>query len=103
MKDPDSITARDWYFSKALTVHPAVNGYPTLFRAGEGEGGEEEECCPISVAPSPVQVGCLPGTSPHGPPINSRQPLRSLVVFEQQLHLVAQPYLRTFVNRPLKH
>jgi len=27
-------------------VHPAVNGYLTLFRAGEGEGGEEEEWCP---------------------------------------------------------
>ena len=29
-------------FNNSL-VHPAVNGYLTLFRAGEGEGGVEEE------------------------------------------------------------
>ena len=25
---------------KTLSVHPSANGYPTLFRAGEGLGGE---------------------------------------------------------------
>jgi len=30
-------------FSKTHAVRSAVNEYPTLFRAGEGEGGEEEE------------------------------------------------------------
>ena len=34
----------NWYLT--LSVHPAVNGYLTLFGAGEGEGGEEEEWCP---------------------------------------------------------
>jgi len=29
-------------FSITLSVHPAVSGYLTLFRAGEGEGSEEE-------------------------------------------------------------
>jgi len=32
------------------SVHPAVNEYPTLFRAAGGEGGEEEEWYPTSVA-----------------------------------------------------
>ena len=27
----------------ALSVHPAVNGYLALFKAGEGEGSEDEE------------------------------------------------------------
>jgi len=27
---------------KKFSVDPAVNGYPALLRAGEGEGGEEE-------------------------------------------------------------
>jgi len=44
-------------FSKTLSVHPAGNGYPTLFRAGEGKGGEEEEWRSTSVAMSPVQLG----------------------------------------------
>jgi len=30
-------------FSKSLSVHPTWNGYLALFRAGEDEGGEEEE------------------------------------------------------------
>ena len=28
---------------KTLSVHPAVNGYPTLFTPGEGENHEEVE------------------------------------------------------------
>jgi len=32
-------------FTKTLSVHPALNEYPALFRAGEGEGNEEEEWC----------------------------------------------------------
>jgi len=38
-----------WEFSKPLFVYPAVNGYTTLLRDAEGEGGEEE--------PLPVQIG----------------------------------------------
>jgi len=34
-------------------VHPAVNGCLALFRAGEDEGGEEEEWPPTSVTPLP--------------------------------------------------
>ena len=39
--------ARD--FSITFSVRSAVNGYLTLFRAGEGEGGEEEEWLPTAV------------------------------------------------------
>jgi len=49
--------------SIALSVHPAVNGYLTLFRAGEGEKGrEEKEGRPTSVTPLPV--GSLRAASP---------------------------------------
>ena len=41
---------------------PAVNG--TLFRAEEGEGGEEEEWRPTPVTPLPLRVGSLTATSP---------------------------------------
>jgi len=34
---------------KTQLVHSAVNGYLTLFRAGEGEGGDEEKWRPTSV------------------------------------------------------
>ena len=34
-----------WMFQK-LSAHPAINGYLTLFRAGEGEGGDGEEWHP---------------------------------------------------------
>ena len=37
--------------------HPAGNGYPALFRAGGCEGNGEEKWRPISVTPSPLQVG----------------------------------------------
>jgi len=30
------------FFKNSLGVHPAVNGYPSLFRAGEGDGGAEK-------------------------------------------------------------
>jgi len=33
-----------------LSAHPAVNGYLTLFRAGEGEGGEEGGCSSYNLA-----------------------------------------------------
>jgi len=45
-----------WIF-QTLSVHSAVNEYFTLFKSEEGEGGEEEEWCPTSVTPFPVQVG----------------------------------------------
>jgi len=32
--------------SITLSVHPAVNGYPYLFRPQDDEGGEEEEWHP---------------------------------------------------------
>ena len=35
-----------------------------FFRAGEGEGSEEEEWLPTSVIPLSVQVGSLTATSP---------------------------------------
>ena len=53
-------------FLKTLFFHPAVNGYPILFRPGKAEGSEEEECLPISVTPLPVQIGSLTITSPYG-------------------------------------
>jgi len=54
------------YFSLTLSVHrdQAVNGYPTLFSVGEGEGGEEEAWYLTSVTPLPVQVGPLTASSP---------------------------------------
>jgi len=44
---------------KSLFIHPAakINGFPTLFRAGESRIGEEKEWCPTSVRPLPVQIG----------------------------------------------
>jgi len=47
----------------SLFVHSAVNGYPVLFRAGEGEDGEEEEWRPTSITPLPVQVVSLTDSS----------------------------------------
>ena len=44
-------------------LNTSINGYPTLFRAGEGEGGEEEEWRSASVTPLP-RVGSLTATSP---------------------------------------
>jgi len=41
------------FFAINLSLHPAVNGYLALFRAGEGEGGEEEEWSPTSVTSLP--------------------------------------------------
>jgi len=64
-------SARHWFmhdtafmrdFSK--TVHSAVNVYPTGFRAGEGEGGEQNGWHPTSVTPLPVQVRSLTTTFP---------------------------------------
>jgi len=43
-------------FFKTPSVHPAFNGYLNLFRAGDGEGGEEEAWHPTSATPLPVQV-----------------------------------------------
>jgi len=54
-------------FSKTRSVHPTENGCLTLFRAGEGKGGEEEEWRPTSVSPLPIQVGTLAATSPTQP------------------------------------
>jgi len=51
-------------FSTRLSVHLAGNGYLTLFRVGEGEGGEEEEWRPNSVTPLPVRIGSLTAISP---------------------------------------
>jgi len=57
-----------------LSVHPAVNGYLTLFGAGEGVGSEEEEWCPrlsytiastsSSSSSSISTVGSLTASSP---------------------------------------
>jgi len=50
----------------ALSVHPAVNVYLTLFRAGEGEDSEEEACHPIALTLlSMIQVGTLVANAPH--------------------------------------
>jgi len=46
-------------FSRTPFVYSAVNGHLTLFTAEKGEGGEEEEYNPTSVAPSPVQFGSV--------------------------------------------
>jgi len=46
-------------FSINLSVQPAGNRCPILFKAREGEGGDEEEWRPISVTPLPVEVGSL--------------------------------------------
>jgi len=43
--------SRQRIFPETSSVHPAVNGYPSLCGAGEGEGGEEEEWRPTSVTP----------------------------------------------------
>ena len=36
------------FFFKTLSVHPAVNGHPALFRVEEVKRGEKEEWCPHS-------------------------------------------------------
>ena len=36
-EDPQIKNIFDWESEKLPSVHPVVNGYPTLFRAGEGE------------------------------------------------------------------
>jgi len=40
-------------FSETLYVYSTGNAYPTLFRAGKGEGRQEEEWHPSSVIPLP--------------------------------------------------
>ena len=47
------------FAKKALCVHPLVNGYLTLFRAGEREGDEEKEW-------DPAQLSYRRYTSPSG-------------------------------------
>jgi len=32
-----------WDFLETPSFHPAVNGYPDLFRAGKDEGGEQQQ------------------------------------------------------------
>jgi len=59
--DFTSACARD--FSKTPSVESAVKKYPTPFRAGEGEDGEEEEWHPKTVTTLPVQVGSPTATS----------------------------------------
>jgi len=51
-------------FFNTISAHPAVNGYLTFLRAGEGEGGEGWR--PTSVTQLPVLVGHLAATFPHG-------------------------------------
>jgi len=46
LKVPGSNTARAQDFSPILSVYQAINDYLTLFRAEEGEGGEEKEWWP---------------------------------------------------------
>jgi len=54
-------------FQKILRINPVGKGYPALFSAGKGEGGEEEEWHITSVIGTllPVQVGSLTAASPH--------------------------------------
>jgi len=52
-------------FKRTLSVHPAVNGYLTLFRSGELEGSQEKGWRPTSVTPLLVRIGPLP--LPHFP------------------------------------
>lgn len=59
---------------RALVTHAEGSWFKTaqlsfcslmaLFRAGQGEGGKEEEWGTISVTPFPLQVGSLTTTSP---------------------------------------
>lgn len=44
------------FFNNSLSVHPAVNGYATLFKTGEDEGDEEKEEHPTSVTPLTVHI-----------------------------------------------
>lgn len=46
------------HFSITLPAHPAVDGYPTLLRAGE------EQWCPTSVTPLLLKVCSLTAVSP---------------------------------------
>jgi len=39
----NSLPPRVFENSLQLPIHPAEKGYPTPFRAGEGDGGEKEE------------------------------------------------------------
>jgi len=48
---------------RALSVHPAVNEYPTFLRVGDGEGDEEEEWCPSYRG---IKVNSLTPISSHG-------------------------------------
>jgi len=57
-------------FCQPLTVHPAVNGYLTLFTAGEGI--EKEEWWPTSGSLLAVQAGSPAATTQH---ILLKQPL----------------------------
>jgi len=52
--------------SEAFSVHPAGNGYSGLFKAGEGEGGEEAD------TPSQLHLGFLTATAPHGHMLKGR-------------------------------
>jgi len=45
--------------SLSCSVHPANKGYSALFRAVEGEGGEEEEWHLTSVTSFSVQISSL--------------------------------------------
>jgi len=49
----------------SLFTQLAGNEYPTLFRAREGKGIEEEAWNPTSVTPMLVRDGSLTATSPH--------------------------------------
>ena len=46
--------------------HQTGNGYSGLFRAGEGEGGLEQEWHPTSLTLMPVRASSLAVTSPQG-------------------------------------
>ena len=65
-----------------LFIHPAGNRYLTLFRAVEGEGGEEEEWCHTPVTPSSVQVGSLKANPPWL--LARGNPLRSFFYFPME-------------------
>jgi len=57
-----------FFYKNSLFTHAAVFGYPTLFRAGKGEGGEELEWRSTSVTTLSVQVGSLHQPLPRQSP-----------------------------------
>jgi len=77
-------------FSKTHCINPAVNGYPTLFRPGEGKG-KKEEWHPTSVTPLPVLVRSLNGQFPTKPSVRGMTYTLSMPL-THPVQIVASPY-----------